>query len=129
MAPGFAAALHGKPSGLVKDDQCAVFMKRHGAEVVSVFGSGLHLRGLVNAAGVRQRGNTDGLTLGEPCVRLRALAVDPHLAGAQELLQATMAERWKMTLEPAIEAYIGFIRGDGALLDSAHESSPFFAAG
>src|SRR3546814_13144532 len=48
----------------------------------------------------------------QPLSSLDALAVDPHLAGPQQLLQPAMTERGEMPLEPAVEAQPGLVLGD-----------------
>ena len=45
------------------------------------------------------------------------LAVDPHLAGAHQLLQHAVAEGWEGLLEPAVEALTIVVGLDGAIGD------------
>ena len=59
----------------------------------------------------------------QPLARLGALAVDPHLAGAQELFEPAMAEAGEMTLEPAVEPKLGLVFADGDGGDAAHAFS------
>ena len=49
-----------------------------------------------------------------------AAAVDPDLAGAQQLLEPAMAEAGEMALEPAVEPDLGLVLVDRDGLYAAH---------
>ncbi len=59
----------------------------------------------------------------EPGARLGALAVDPDLAGAQQLLQAAVAEAGIMLAEPAVETQLRLLRRDGDGAHRGHDSA------
>src|SRR5262245_11500905 len=68
--------------------------------------------------GLGRHGDTgrqaDGLAGLDAVPGLSTLAVEPHLAGAQELLQSAMAEIGAVPLEPAVEPQAGLIRRNHA---------------
>src|SRR5690606_40962288 len=57
-----------------------------------------------------------------------AAAIDPDLAGAQQLLQAAMAELGKVAAEPTVEAESVLVLGYGQGTHAAHTSMPRIAA-
>src|ERR1700736_3867589 len=57
--------------------------------------------------------NADGLARYHMVTGAGALAVDPDPPGPQQLFEAPMAERWVVTLEPAVETDRPVLAGNG----------------
>ena len=67
-----------------------------------------------------ERRDADALAGAQARFGVRPPAIDPDLAGAQQLLQPAVAELGEMPAEPAIEAELGLVGSDRAHLDRAH---------
>ena len=124
MPLGAAAALHGEAGRLVERDHPVVAVDD---ELLDLGGVALRHGGpsLGLSGGLRRRRNGDagrqthGLAGLDAVLALDPLAVEPDLAGAQELLQRAVAQLREMTLEPAVQPKPGLVVGDGARLDAA----------
>ncbi len=69
---------------------------------------------------IAERRHADKLAAEKPIPGRGALAVDADLSRAQQLFQASVAEARKMPLEPAIDADLGILGGDGDGLNATH---------
>src|SRR5581483_5352024 len=120
MALGAAAALHREPRRLVERDHPVVAMDD---ELLDLGRLAIGNRRPLARLGRRRRSDAGrqahGLPLLDPVLALDALAVEPYLAGAQELLQRAMTQIREMPLEPAVEPQARLVAGDGARLDLA----------
>ena len=126
VTPGPGAALHREPGRLVEDQERGVLVQDPGAQPVGVAlvddrGRALRRRA---CGGRLERRDANALPGAQAGAGLRAPAVDPHLTGAQQLLQPAVAQGGEVAAEPAIEPELGLVRGDRAQLDPAHLSSP-----
>src|SRR3546814_6979875 len=101
---------------LVDGDHVVVAIEHGGAQGHGVtFGNRLcgHPRGPALGGGVStKRRDPNLLARLEAAARLRPLAVDANLAGAEQLFQMTVAEHRKVPLEPAIETQITLVGSD-----------------
>ena len=118
------AALDRKAGRFVEHDQRVVLVQDARAKP---FGVGWidPVRGRARGRGRRlvgrQRRDADGLTGAEARICLRAPAIHPYLPGAQQLVQAPMADLGEMTPEPAVEADLALVGADRPRLDLAHQ--------
>ena len=110
VALGAGAALHGDTVGFVQHQHVLVLVKDHRLDEVAV------------TLGETERWRERWLRLGrqpQDCrhahllaalharVGLRAPGVEPHLAGAQQLLQMPVGDVREMHAKPAVEAHAG----------------------
>ncbi len=131
-APGdTGAALHGESGRLVEDEHLVVLVEQHPGQQFAVALPAHRLRGQRRAtlAVHVERRNAHGLTRLKPRVGLGAAAIDPHLAGAQQLLQVAEAETRIVGLEPAVEPHAAFVLADLDLLYACHRPSDRSRAG
>ena len=105
MVRGARAPLHGEAIGLVQHHEPLVLEEHHlldGAGVVLAIGA-LHrpLDGRLHPQGrhAHQRG------FREARIALHALAIHPHFALAQDLVEIGQAHRRKVQLEPAVKPH------------------------
>ena len=118
------AALDREAGRLVEHDQRVVLVQDARAQP---FGIGRIDRVGPARAGAAGRWSADSggmrmrLAGAEARIGLRAPAIHPHLAGAQQLLQPAMADLGEMTPEPAIEADLALVGADRPGLDLAHQ--------
>ena len=124
MAAQAAAALDRQTGRLVEGDQPVVPVEDTGLQRRRLLGVDPRRRfrcgraSLAWPLGRSQRRHADRLARGEAQAGLGAPAVDPHLAGAQELLQPAVAELGEAPPEPAVEPEVrprrrprsGFVR-------------------
>ena len=112
------AALHGKTHRLVEHHDVGVLEEHDRFQKGAIL-----LRGRRIVARRRrfnfQRRNAHGLPGFEASLRLRALAIHPHLAFANDALDVAERQARKSRLEKAIDAHAGFIGRDGDGLDLA----------
>src|SRR6185437_1041022 len=121
MALGVGAALDGKAVRLVDDDEVVVLVQHGAADHLEVARPGRRrLAARRRRADVAQRRDADDLAGSDAIAGLGALAVDAHLAGAQQPLEAAMAEAREMPAEPAVEPELAVGGGDGNGLNAAH---------
>src|SRR5208282_5355184 len=69
-----------------------------------------------------QRWNAQRLSRHQPVLGLRALAVDAHLAFADDALDMGKAQPGKPRFEKPVDAHAGFVGGDRDVLDAAFTS-------
>jgi len=116
MARRARAALHRKPYRLVEHQHVDVLVERDRLQERA----GLFVRLVAARARLRlvetQRRNPHGLTGFETVLRLGALAVDPHLAFADDALDVGEAQARKARLEEAVDAHAGFVGRNGDIL-------------
>ena len=107
MARGAGAALHGNAVGLVQDQDAFVLEQDHPLDEVAVAlgePERRHHR-RPRLCGLADDGRNAHLLAGlHAGIGLHALAVEAHLAGAQQLLQIAVADLGKMHAKPAVEA-------------------------
>jgi hypothetical protein len=124
------AALDGEPRGLVEREEVGLLVDHEGADEAGVLetrhppdgtGGGL---GRVRRGPLGQRGDADGLAGGEAGAGLDALAVDPELAGAEQLLEGAVGDDGEVLADPAVEPPALLLAPDLAGLDAAHDPSP-----
>ena len=106
MALGSGAALHREARRLVEDDDLVVAVEdRVACSIASSAGEHAGAApAALRAVGASERRDADRLARRHPVAGLGALAVDPDLAGAQQLFEPAMGERRIMPPEPAVEA-------------------------
>jgi hypothetical protein len=103
-------------------DRQAVRFVQHEDLVVLVDDGLLQILGVVRvdpADRLRFRRNPlfrdlDGLTSSQACVGVRLVAVHPDLTVAAPLLNEALLGAGKAAADPAVEAYVGLVVGDGA---------------
>ena len=118
MPLGAAAALRGEPVRLVEDVELVVLVEDQVAQELRVLVVDLLLDALATSASSGgMRTSLPGL---EPRIGLGPAAVDPHLPGADQLLQMPERHLREMHAEPAVEPHAVFVARDGLLPDAAH---------
>src|SRR5882724_8592675 len=113
MALGSAAALNGETGRLIEHDHRIVAVQYRVPQYRFVAWRGLSRPLRSRCRHLLQSRNADGLTRRNAVTRAGPLAVDSNPPGAQQLFEAPMAERWVVTLEPAIETRRAVLAGDG----------------
>ena len=124
VARGAGAALHRKPHRLVEHQDVGVFVERDRFQEFARLLIGCVARRARLRLVEPQRRNAHGLAGLEPALRLGALAVDPHLAFADDALDMGKAQSRKPRFEEAVDAHAGFVGRDGGVLDSWSASKP-----
>src|SRR5262245_55756319 len=105
MMRSLGSALHGDSRRLVKHQEIVVLVERDGGEKGAV-GLGQSLWGRRRRGRRdRQRRNANALTRNKPGACLGAAAVDPDLAGAEQLLESAMRQVSEVAAEPTVEAH------------------------
>ncbi len=99
------AALHGKPVGLVEDDDVGVLVQDRRFERLAVADLAERRRLRRPCVADGERRNAHRLARGKPRRSVDPRAIDAHLAGADELLQMAEAEAGIVQLEPAVEPH------------------------
>src|SRR5690349_3393906 len=138
--PGEAgAALDRETGGLVEDEDLVVLVKEHGAKRfrIAQLARRLALCRRNAPSGSRSRGpawpftatrdrcsvhwrNANRLPRLEACVGFDPAAVDPDLAGTQQLLEMAEGQVGIVRLEPTVEAHPGFVGLDGQRFIASH---------
>ena len=112
MAVGAGAALHRKPHRLVQHQHVVVLVERdrldEGAVLLVAGGVVARLRRLD-----LERRDADRLALLQPVLGLRALAVHPHLAFADDALDVAERQARIARLEEAVEPHAVLVGADG----------------
>src|SRR5580704_3642509 len=109
------SSLYSEPGRFVQDDDVVVPVDDQPLELRGiVVGDRRNLPRLGRRRGRDPGRQANGLAGLDAILALGALAVDPHLARAQKLLQRAMAQFRIMPLEPAVQPEPGFLVGDGA---------------
>src|SRR5579871_2974593 len=117
MACGAGTALHRKPHGLVKHQHVVVLMQRDRLEkVAGPFVSLVARRPRLRRV-QPQRRNPYRLAGLKPVLRLGPLAVDPHLAFADDALDVGVTETRKPRLEKPVDAHAGLVCAHGDILN------------
>ena len=123
VAPRPRAALDREAFRLVQDDQALVLDQNQAAQKGGIVAIDRRLRpGGCERGGERR--HADGLAGRKARVGLGSPAVDPHLAGAQQLLQPAVVQGREVTAKPAIKPKLGLARRHGPELDLAHDPAP-----
>ena len=114
------AALHGKTHRLVEHQHVGVLVKRDRLDEGAVL---LRLRRVVARRRRFELERRDAQLLPglEAILRLRALAVDPHLALADDALDVAERQAGKPRLEEAIDAHAVFVGGDADVLHAGRK--------
>ncbi len=114
------AALHGKAHRLVEHQHVVVFVERDRLDEGAVL---LRLRRVVARLGgfELERRDAHRLPRLEAILRLRALAVHPHLALADDALDMAERQAGKARFEEAIDAHAGFVGGDTDILHGSRK--------
>ena len=117
MPLGAAAALRSEAMRLVEDIELFILIEDQVAKEPRI----LRIDLLLNPPhlGIERR-HTHHLPALEPGIGLGAAEVDPHLAGADQLLQMSKRHLRKMRAEPAVEPHAIFITRHDLLADPAH---------
>jgi hypothetical protein len=99
---GLGAALHGQAGGLVQGQDLLVLVQHQRLGEGDVARRQLALVGRIRRVGQRRHADlAAGRQLG---VGLGARAVDPHLAGAEQLVELDVVQVRPAALEPAVQA-------------------------
>ena len=116
MARGAGAALHRKPHRLIEHQNVGVLVERDRFQELA----GLFVGFAPRRARLRliepQRRNAHGLPRLQPVLRLGALAVDAHLAFADDALDVGKTQAGKTRFEEAVDPHAGFVRRNGDVL-------------
>ena len=115
-----AAALHRQSRRLVEHDHVIVAMYHHALDLggVAIGNRRLRLGSRLGRRRIRDAGRqADRLARLDTVLALGALAVDPDLTGAQQLLQRAVAQFGEVALKPPVEAHASLVVRDGAILD------------
>src|SRR5690606_4696477 len=114
------SALNGEARRLVEREDRLVLVNDGAADHLRIL---VAHRALIDRRRLKlraKRRHTDDLPRREPRIGLGAGAIDPHLAGAQQLLEPPMRERGETLLEPAVEAKAVFLFAHIYLRNRAH---------
>ena len=115
---GAGAALHRKPHRLVEHQHIGIFVERNRFEKVGGLLVGLIAHRPRLGRIEPQRRNAHRLPGLQPVLRLGALAVDAHLAFADDALDVREAQARKPRLEKAIDPHAVLVGRDGDVLDA-----------
>jgi hypothetical protein len=113
------AALHRQARRLVDHQDRFILVQHRGAQFLGIALGHRARRGRPGRRGAQWR-HAHGLAFRQAQIGLGALAVDPDLAGAQQLLQMAVRDLREMAAEPAVEPKLGLVRGDGAGFNAGH---------
>ena len=117
MARGAGAALHREPHRLVEHQHVGVLVERDRFEERAGLLVGFVAAArAASAASSLQRRNAHRLAGLQPVLGLRALAVHPHLAFADDALDVGERRARKPRLEETVDAHAGFVGRDGDVL-------------
>jgi hypothetical protein len=120
MARGAGAALHREPHRLVEHQHVVVFVERDrlqkSARLVGFVTRRARLR-LIEP----QRRNADGLSGLKPVFRFSALAINAHLAFADDALDVRKAKTGKPRLKKSINPHAGFVGAHSDVLNGGRQ--------